>query len=85
MRSICASATPSHIPSSVPVSHAKEKSGSRTSALHRPFKSLGLTCLTLDGRNICTTAQRFCLLRREFPVVAGNLLRFDIIIAVQVS
>lgn len=85
MTSICASATPSHIPSSVPVSHAKEKSGFRTDALHRPFKSLGLMYLTLDGRNICTTAQRFCLPRREFPVVAGNLVRFDIIIALQVS
>lgn len=84
MRSICASATPSHIPSLVPVSHAREKSGFRTDALRRPFKSLGLMYLTLDGRNICTTAQRFCLPRREFSVAAENLMRFDMIIAAQV-
>ena len=74
MTPICASATLSHIPSLVHVSHAKEKSGSRTDALHRPFESLGLTYLTLDGRNICTTAQRFCLPRREFPVAVENLM-----------
>ena len=66
------------------VSHAKEKSGSRTDALHRPFKLLGLMYPTTDGRNICTTAQRFCLARHESPVAAENLMRFDMIIAVQV-
>lgn len=39
------------------------------------FKSPGLMYLTLDGRNICTTALRFCLPRREFPVAAENLMR----------
>ncbi len=48
------------------------------------FQSLGLMCLTLDGRNIRTTVQRFCLPRREFPVAAESLVRFEIIIAAQV-
>jgi hypothetical protein len=39
------------------------------------FKALGLMYLTLDGRNICTTAQRFSLPRREFPVAAENPMR----------
>jgi hypothetical protein len=39
------------------------------------FKSLGLMYLTLGGRNICTTAQRFCLPRREFPVTAETFKR----------
>jgi hypothetical protein len=37
-------------------------------------KSLGLMYLTLDGRNICITAPRFCLPRREFPVAVENLM-----------
>jgi hypothetical protein len=40
------------------------------------LQSLGLMCLTLDGRNICSTAQRFCLPRREFPVAAENIMQF---------
>ena len=38
MTPICANATPSHIPSLVHVSHAKEKSGSRTDSLRYPFQ-----------------------------------------------
>jgi hypothetical protein len=49
MTPICASATPSHIPSLVHVSHAKKKSG-------------------FHGRNICTTAQRFCPPRRSLTL-----------------
>lgn len=39
------------------------------------FNALGLMYLTLDGRNMRTTAQRFCLRRREFPVAAENPMR----------
>lgn len=79
---ICASATPSHIPFLAHVSHAKEKSGFRTGfPFVGLFKSLELKYLTLDGRNICTTAQRFCLPPREFPVATENLM---LIIAAQV-
>jgi hypothetical protein len=39
------------------------------------FNALGLMYLTLDGRNIRTTAQRFYLPRREFPVAAENPMR----------
>jgi len=72
---ICVSATPWHIRSLVHVLHAKEQSGFRTDSLRCPlFKSLGLMCLSLDGRNTRTTAQRFCLRHREFPVAAEDLL-----------
>ena len=39
------------------------------------FKSLGLMYLTSDGRDICTTAQRFYRRRREFSIAAENLMR----------
>jgi hypothetical protein len=38
------------------------------------FQITWLMYVTLDGRNICTTALRFCLPRREFPVAAENLM-----------
>jgi hypothetical protein len=77
MTAICASATASHIPSLVRVSHAKEKNGFRTDSLRCPFRITWAYCmyLTLDGRNICRTAQRFYLPRREFPVAVDNLMR----------
>jgi len=48
------------------------------------FKSLELRYLTSDGRNIYTTAQKFCPPRRELPVAAENLICLNMIIAAQV-
>ena len=72
---ICASATPSHTLSLVHVTHVKEKIGHRTD-FHRylPFISHEFMYPTLDGWIINTTAQRFCLHHRAFPVIVENLV-----------
>ena len=71
---ICASVIPSHTPSSVHVMHAKEMIGFRTILIGALFsKSMGLMHLTLVGMNTYTTAQIFCLLRRESTVAIEKL------------
>jgi len=64
---ICASATPSYIPSSVHVTHARERSGLRTIATDFFFQIPG-PYLSLAGWNMHTTAQESCLPGREFPL-----------------
>ena len=74
---ICAGATPSHIPSLVHATHAREKNGFRMIPTFSSFSIPGLMYLTLAGRNISTTARRFYFPQREY---SSESIAFDMII-----
>lgn len=73
----CACATSSRIHSYVHVTDARDQLGVGTTHSVYSFQLPvpGLTHLPLAGQTMCPTAQRYCLLAREFPVLSENLTR----------